>query len=61
MNRGHLSRRERKARIRYIQCHHYNHEEQQFVDGLVYSYGLTYVELWKDWKAALEQRGGADG
>lgn len=47
MNRGQLSRRERKARIRFIQCRHLNHFEQQLVDDDVYSCGLSYTELWK--------------
>ena len=51
MNRGQLSRRERKARIRYIQCHHYNRREQQFIDEYIYDNGLSYVEIWKGHKA----------
>jgi hypothetical protein len=51
MNRGQLSRRERKARIRFIQCHHYNRREQQFVDEYIYYNRLSYVELWKGHKA----------
>ena len=47
MNRGQLSKKERKARIRFIQCHHYNRKEQQFIDDYIYAGGLSYVELWK--------------
>lgn len=51
MNRGQLSRRERKARIRFVQCYHYNHREQQIVDDYIHSNGLSYAELWKGYGA----------
>lgn len=47
MNRGKLSRREARARMRFIQEHHYNGEEQRIMDRAVAQMGVTYVELYR--------------
>ena len=50
MNRGQLSKKERKARIRFIQSHRYNHIEQQILDDYVHSYGSSYTRVWNVYK-----------
>lgn len=47
MNRGKLSRREARARMRFIQEHHYNGEEQRIMGRAVAQMGVTYVELYR--------------
>lgn len=53
MNRGQLSRRERKARIRFIQSRHLNHFEQQIFDDYVEDCSVSYVDILRRAKAGL--------
>lgn len=53
MNRGQLSRRERKARIRFVQSRHLNHFEQQLFDDYVEDCAVSYGEILRRAKDGL--------
>lgn len=51
MNRGKLSRREARARMRFIQEHHYNGEEQRIMDRAVAQMEyFSYVKCYREEK-----------